>query len=215
MTKEKKQASIKSRARPAAGSAERILRAALAEFAEFGLAGARVDHIAARSGVNKAMIYYHFGSKEKLYDETIKQVMTGLTEFLKETAAGESDPEEFVRKVAAYYHSMFEKLGDFRPIFLRELASGGGRLSTLLPAAISERGLQKKMKSLIDRGKKTGTLRNVDSVQAIVSFIGMNIFYLMAAPIVNSIWGIKDEKRFRNKRQTEVADLFLYGLKAR
>jgi AcrR family transcriptional regulator len=215
MRKEKNKQGTASPSRPPVGSARKILTAALAEFAEHGLAGARVDRIAARSGINKAMIYYHFGSKENLYDESIKQVMTGITEFVKETATSESDPEEFIRKVTAYYHSMFEKVGDFRPIFLRELASGGGRLSTVLPAAISERGLQKKMKSLIDRGKKSGILRDVDSVQAIISFIGMNVFYLIAAPVINDVWEIKDEKKFKKKRQKEVADLFLYGLKAR
>ncbi len=44
-----------------------LLDAALAEFAEKGLAGARVDEIAARAGVNKQMISYHFGGKEGLY----------------------------------------------------------------------------------------------------------------------------------------------------
>ncbi len=44
-----------------------ILGAAIAEFAEHGLAGARVDAIAARTSTSKRMLYYHFGSKESLY----------------------------------------------------------------------------------------------------------------------------------------------------
>jgi TetR/AcrR family transcriptional regulator len=46
---------------------EKILASARKEFSEKGLNGARVDRIAGASGVNKAMIYYHFGSKEALY----------------------------------------------------------------------------------------------------------------------------------------------------
>lgn len=45
-----------------------LLDAALAEFAGKGLAGARVDEIAARAGVNKQMISYHFGGKQGLYE---------------------------------------------------------------------------------------------------------------------------------------------------
>ena len=45
----------------------RILEVALQEFSRLGLSGARIDAIAAESGLNKAMIYYHFGSKDKLY----------------------------------------------------------------------------------------------------------------------------------------------------
>ena len=53
--------------RPARVSPDRILAAAALEFAERGYAGARVDRIARRARVNKAMLYYHFGSKQGLY----------------------------------------------------------------------------------------------------------------------------------------------------
>jgi TetR/AcrR family transcriptional regulator len=46
---------------------ERILEAALAEFASKGFAGARVEQIAARAGVNKQLISYYFGGKQGLY----------------------------------------------------------------------------------------------------------------------------------------------------
>jgi len=45
----------------------RILEAAKQEFAAHGLAGARVDRIAAEAGANKRMLYYHVGNKEDLY----------------------------------------------------------------------------------------------------------------------------------------------------
>ena len=44
-----------------------ILDAATAEFARYGLGGARVDRIAERAGANKRMLYYYFGSKEALF----------------------------------------------------------------------------------------------------------------------------------------------------
>ena len=45
----------------------RILEAAKQEFAAHGLAGARVDRIAAKAGANKRMLYYHVGKKDVLY----------------------------------------------------------------------------------------------------------------------------------------------------
>jgi AcrR family transcriptional regulator len=45
----------------------RIIEAAKQEFAAHGLAGARVDRIAANAGANKRMLYYHVGNKEDLY----------------------------------------------------------------------------------------------------------------------------------------------------
>jgi AcrR family transcriptional regulator len=52
-------------------SKARILDAAAAEFAAYGLAGARVDRIAARAGANKQLIYRYFGSKEALFDSAL------------------------------------------------------------------------------------------------------------------------------------------------
>src|SRR5712675_1211784 len=46
---------------------ERILAAALREFAAKGFAGARVDGIARRAAINKRMLYHYFGNKEKLF----------------------------------------------------------------------------------------------------------------------------------------------------
>lgn len=55
---------------------ERILAAAIEEFVEFGLAGARVDRIADRAGANKALLYRHFGSKEALFDAAVQAMAT-------------------------------------------------------------------------------------------------------------------------------------------
>lgn len=67
----------RSKTAPAKGDEEstraRILNVALQEFSRLGLSGARIDAIAAESGLNKAMIYYHFGSKEDLYVAALKE----------------------------------------------------------------------------------------------------------------------------------------------
>ena len=50
----------------------RILEAAKQEFSAHGLAGARVDRIAAKAGANKRMLYYHVGKKDDLYLEVLE-----------------------------------------------------------------------------------------------------------------------------------------------
>ncbi len=54
--------------RDAEATRARILEAATAEFAAHGIAGARVDRIAAAAGANKSLIYAYFGSKDGLFD---------------------------------------------------------------------------------------------------------------------------------------------------
>src|SRR5271154_5010195 len=52
---------------------ERILSAALHEFAAKGFAGARVDAIARRAGINKRMLYHYFGDKEALFRAVLRK----------------------------------------------------------------------------------------------------------------------------------------------
>ncbi|MBO5415596.1 MAG: TetR/AcrR family transcriptional regulator [Clostridia bacterium] len=51
---------------------QNILNAAIKEFSDKGLAGARIDTIAADAGCNKGMIYQYYGSKDALYESVIK-----------------------------------------------------------------------------------------------------------------------------------------------
>jgi len=63
-----------ARARPEDdGTRAKILNVALQEFSRLGLSGARIDAIAAESGVNKGMIYYYFGSKDDLYVAALEE----------------------------------------------------------------------------------------------------------------------------------------------
>jgi len=59
---------------------DRILEAAIDEFAEHGLAGARVDRIAERAGANKQLLYRHFGSKEGLFDAAMRAMVARFNE---------------------------------------------------------------------------------------------------------------------------------------
>ena len=61
----------------------RLLDAALAEFSEKGLAGARVSAIAERAGVNKQLISYYFAGKRGLYDALVQQWLDAEAEFAR------------------------------------------------------------------------------------------------------------------------------------
>ncbi|SDS03836.1 DNA-binding transcriptional regulator, AcrR family [Brevibacterium sandarakinum] len=79
-----------------------LLASAREEFADHGIAGARVDAIAARAGVNKERIYGYFGSKEKLFDAVV-------TEAKAEHAQGlglpEGDLAEYVGRLYDFHRN--------------------------------------------------------------------------------------------------------------
>lgn len=62
--------------RDAQATRRRLLEAAAAEFAERGIAGARVDRIAAAAKANKAQIYHYFGSKDDLFDAVFDDLVS-------------------------------------------------------------------------------------------------------------------------------------------
>jgi AcrR family transcriptional regulator len=72
-------------------SRERILAAALKEFAAKGFAGARVDFIARCAAINKRMLYHYFGSKEGLFKAVLRRKITERQAWA-ETLSG--DPAE-------------------------------------------------------------------------------------------------------------------------
>lgn len=72
--------------RDSAATRRRILEAATGEFAEHGLAGARVDQIAARAGANKQLIYAYFGNKEGLFDSALEASLVLMLDAVPFTA---------------------------------------------------------------------------------------------------------------------------------
>lgn len=72
-------------------SQERILEAALKEFAAKGFAGARVDVIARQARINKRMLYHYFGDKEGLFREVLRRKMAERAAWL---ASAPEDPIE-------------------------------------------------------------------------------------------------------------------------
>ena len=77
----------------------RILEAAEGEFSEKGFDGARVDEIARRAGVNKALLYYYFTNKKNIFEELVKMHLEDLIEarnnLLKQDPSNQQKRENF------------------------------------------------------------------------------------------------------------------------
>jgi AcrR family transcriptional regulator len=89
-----------ARQRDAERTRSEILEVATREFAEHGLAGARVDEIAARTRTTKRMIYYYFGGKEQLYIEVLEAAYARIRSVEREVDVEHLDPREAIRRLA-------------------------------------------------------------------------------------------------------------------
>ncbi len=110
-------------------SVQRIVKAATAEFAEVGYAGARVDTIAKRAGLNKAAIYYHIGGKRELYEYVVNALVAGVRDRTLRDIQAASSPEEKLRRYIRNLAYAIDDNPSIAPIVLREMASRGEHLS--------------------------------------------------------------------------------------
>src|SRR5271165_2104855 len=106
-------------------SRDAILKAALAEFAQEGLAGARVDAIAASAGVNKALLYYYFHDKESLYGAVLDRFFIRLSERVMNELDGAAPlGERLLRYTCAHFDCVAES-PHYARLFQGELMSAG------------------------------------------------------------------------------------------
>ena len=173
-----------SRRQPEA-SRNAILQAALAEFAQQGLAGARMDAIADAAGVNKALLYYYFQDKETLYGSILDRFFERLVERViavcdRPGSAG----LRFLSYVRTHYDSVAES-PYYAHIFMSELMSAGRGGSPHL-ARIFERYMRPiagRVLAVVEEGVRRREFRAVDPNQFIPSAIGSIVHYFLTAPL--------------------------------
>ena len=168
-------------ARPARVSPDVILAAAAREFAARGFAGARVDRIARRAKVNKAMIYYHFKSKARLYRTLLRRMFTLAGERLQAIAAGSGAPADKVDLAIAGIAAFIQEHTFFPAIMLREVAEGGAHLDRETLKALA--AVPRTVAGIVEEGVTSGDFRPVDPVFAYFSMLAPIVFYLAGTPI--------------------------------
>ncbi len=194
---------------------QRILDAALAEFTEHGSGGARVDRIAKTAGVNKALLYYYFDSKQRLYEESLRTAFANLLTAINSGIEEGADLEAVLDSTAEQYLQVFLNRSEIPRLILRELANPDSALISRLAETIRESHVPMRLAECLSRGKAEGSVRDINERQAIVSFMTMQIGYFLMRPLVKRVFGLEDDRQFLIDRKDAVVDLFLYGVKAR
>lgn len=156
---------------------KRILDAAEAEFAEKGLYGTRVDEIAARSGINKRMMYVYFGNKEELYMTILKTVYSRLTEYEEKLFASSNTGAAAVRDVIMLYCDFLSNNPSFIKLVQWENLMDG-RYFAESGAPDLKRSALDMMKRVLQKGVDEGCFRSdIDIEQTAIS---MNMFCFSA-----------------------------------
>lgn len=150
---------------------EKILAAAESEFAQKGLAGARIADIARNSGFNKNMIYQYFQSKEKLYETVIYNEYSKLSELENIIIAKDADYEEKIGTIVREYFMFLKNNPNFTRLIMWENLNEAKYIETSGALNIKD-PMIKMLGKVIEHGKETGVFNErVNEKQVMFSLI--------------------------------------------
>ena len=193
----------------------KILVAAELEFSEKGLYGARVDEIAMRAGINKRMLYAHFGSKEQLYVAVIELVYERLARF-EEPLLQRTDgsAEQQLRTLIHSYFAFLSQTPSFVRIVMWENLGSAQYLRA--SNAMNAKGVTLELlRKTLQTGVKNREFRaDIDLEEALLS---INLFCFSYFSNMSTLTQITQTDLAQNtqirKRADHVADVILKYLK--
>lgn len=177
-----------SRGQPEASRAA-ILRAAAAEFAEHGIAGARTDAIASAAKVNKALLYYYFEDKETLYGAVLDSAFSGMRESVFRVLDSDLPPRQ---KILAYVGAYFDFIASnqiYPKLMQREMMRAREGDSVHIDRLVKTyfKPIYQRLGELLHKGIAEGEFRKVDPAHFVPSMISMIVFYFSSAPVMRRI----------------------------
>lgn len=188
-----------------------ILAAATVEFADKGLGGARVDEIARRAGVNKALLYHHFGAKDALFLAVLEHAYAGIREAEAGVALEGLPPVEAMERLVNFTFDYFVAHPEFLTLLNSENLHRGRHLRRSLRLRELHAPLVGRLEGLLARGEAAGVFRSgVDPVALYVSIASLGYFYLSNAWTLGAVFS-KDltTPRARRARRAHARDVIL------
>lgn len=170
-------------------SRHRILQAAIREFSEHGLAGARTSSIAAAARVNKALLYYYFRDKEALYGAALEEVAGKVAESALAVLDMQCSPGERMLRFALHHFDRIVSHQAFQTLMQQEMIrfhqGRGGALRIIAEKAFEP--MFRRAMTIVQEGIRSGELCDVDWMQMMYAALGANVFYFLSAPVVRLI----------------------------
>jgi TetR/AcrR family transcriptional regulator len=203
-------------------SEKRILAAARQEFCERGLDGARMQAIADRAGVNKALLHYYFRSKENLFQVIIHDIASVIWRQIHkdlEDRPGTPDLRTAIKSLVSSYIMTFARQPEIPLVLIRLLINRDKNFLPVVQSIIRAIGDEpQRIFSLFEKETKAGTIKKVDPVQLIMSIMSMIIITFLSRPIVEVLQqktglSITYDDKFYKSRVEFITDLVFEGIK--
>ena len=168
----------------------RILDSALAEFAEKGLAGARVDEIAARANANKRMIYAYYVSKEDLWLTVLERAYAAKRDEERALDVEALPPREAMARLVAFNLRYTAAHPEFVALLNQENLNRAVYLRRSKEVEALYTPLLDSLRGVLARGEAEGVFRlDVDPMQLYITLVGIGHFYVANRHTLSTIFG--------------------------
>ena len=194
---------------------KKLLTAARREFAKSGLAGARVDEIAARAGVNKQLLYHYFGDKDTLYLAVLEWVYEEIRSHERKLNLEGLPPAQAIKKLI---ESSFDHLAlhpDFIVLLNDENRNRARHVRASLRIEDMHSPLVSMVSTILKQGVRAGTFRKgVNPVHLYISIAGLSYFFFSNTPTLSAIFGRDlSSATAKRARRRHVVDLVIQALR--
>ena len=166
---------------PAEASRDRLLAAAREEFSARGFDGAKVDRIARRASVNKAMLYYHFKSKKELYLTILREQFAAVATAVATVRDQPGAPDELLKRYIETIATVALARPHFPPMWLREIAEGGRHLDTSVIGELKR--VLEVLAGILNEGRAAGMFRQAHPFVTQMGIMAPLMFFAASAPI--------------------------------
>jgi TetR/AcrR family transcriptional regulator len=195
---------------------QRILKSAVKEFAKNGFWGARASRIAKGAGINKAMIFYYFSSKENLYQVIIEDTLKDLLKDVQKSIIKTDDPERLFEVLPEVYIRFFSRNQFLAKIIIHDLVQNPVHIAKII-AKIFENAVFKPQiifKKMVNDWYEKGLITESDPVHVILNIMPPSLFCFIGLPMVEAILGRKIDinDQFIEDRIKSVVNLIKRGM---
>jgi len=203
--------------RTAALAKEKIIKAAIAEFALKGLDGARVDEVARRSGINKTLLYHYVGNKDRLFTAALEATYQNIRERQREFLARQMDPVTGVRQLVHLLMSIWVEFPEYGKLLASENFHGGKHVKRSKVIGGMYQQLVDALNDLLQRGAEQGRFRRgIDPVDLYISISSLSAYYVAHQHTLNAIFHIyvMNPRRLR-RREQHILDVIMRYVRSR
>jgi len=169
---------------------EMILDGALVEFSEKGFDGARIDEIAMRAGVNKNLLYHHYGSKDGLFTALLERTYDTIRRRQNDLRLRGMDPVEGMRKLVIFTGRIWVQFPEFLRLLQSENLNGGRHVRASEEIQRMYNPLLDTIGELLGRGTRAGVFRkNLDPIDLYISISALTAHYISNHHTFEAIFG--------------------------